>query len=192
MRAVDKRYEDPLDQVWRGCAQALGIAITRSSEVFASYDGRGTLTLGTEDTLDEDDCLAQMVLHELCHWLVQGDDAKERPDWGLDNMSEQDLDREHACVALQAALLMPFGLEHVLAPTTEHRAFYDACLARSRDTQSAHFDALGLSDNVRSLATDAFTRSSEAHWRPLHEALSATEQIVRAASPYADERALLR
>ena len=84
------------------------------------------LTVGSPESLDADDCLAQMILHELCHALVQGPDAFDRPDWGLDNTSERDLHLEHAALCLQAALLDPYGLRDVLAPTTEHRPFYDA------------------------------------------------------------------
>lgn len=208
MRAVLKRYEDPLTQVWRGCARKLGIKITRSSEVFASYDGNGTLTLGAEDTLDADDCVAQMVLHELCHWLVQGDDAHHQPDWGLDNMSEQDLKREHACVVTQALVLMPHGLGHVLAPTTEHRAFYDefyetldapgdvnktADLADSNLVEAGFLSGrLNLDPFVEALVTTAIERSKAPTWKPLHDALSASAQIVRATAAYADEDSLLR
>ena len=34
--------------------------------------------IGTADTLDADDSLAQMIFHELCHSLVQGEDSFAR------------------------------------------------------------------------------------------------------------------
>ena len=43
---IDRQYRDPLTMIWTGTAQAMGLRIERSAEVFASYDGEGTLTLG--------------------------------------------------------------------------------------------------------------------------------------------------
>ncbi len=168
-RPVTHRYEDPLDAIWRGTARAFGLRVVRSAEVFASTDGRGTLTLGTPATLDPDDCLAQMIFHELCHALVQGPESFERPDWGLDNATDRDLEREHACLRVQAKLAGRHGLRGLLAPTTEHRAYYDA---------------LGpdpLAGDARSveLARRALGRSERPDWAPLHRALRATEQIAR-------------
>src|SRR5690606_38311799 len=73
-----------------------------------------------------DDCLAQMILHEICHWMVQGPQSFGRVDWGLDNVGENDEQREYACLRLQAALLEPWGLRQTLGPTTDFRAYYDA------------------------------------------------------------------
>lgn len=106
----------------RGC----GLRVERSAEVFASWDGAGTLRLARREDFDPDDSLAQLVLHELCHALVEGPDALARPDWGLCNRSDRDVVREHACHRVQAALTAPHGLRLLLAPTTEHRAYYDA------------------------------------------------------------------
>src|ERR1043166_3435986 len=96
-RDVTHRYRDPLDRIWLASAARLGLAVVRSSAAYASTDGRGTLHIGTPETLDPDDCLAQIVLHELCHALVQGDDSFAVADWGLDNETERDLEREWAC-----------------------------------------------------------------------------------------------
>src|SRR5690606_19417193 len=94
--------------------------------VFASTDGRRRIVLGAPQTLDADDSLAQMILHELCHALVEGEEALDRPDWGLDNRTDRDLPRERACLRLQAALAAEHGLRTFLAPTTDHRPFYDS------------------------------------------------------------------
>lgn len=125
MRIVRHRYLDPLDQIWLGAAHRIGLRIERSDEVYASTDGRGTLRLGTAPTLDPDDCLAQMIFHELCHALIEGPDAFAVPDWGLDNTSARDVVRERGCLRLQAALAAEYGLRRVFAPTTDFRAFFD-------------------------------------------------------------------
>ena len=90
---------DPLDVVWLATARRLGLRVGRSSDCYAATDGTGALALGSADTLDADDCLAQMVLHEICHWLVQGPGAIAEPDWGLDNASSRDLAREFAALS---------------------------------------------------------------------------------------------
>lgn len=125
-RVVRFRYRDPLDAIWRAAARRIGFEVTRSPDVFASTDGSRRLSIGTPETLDPDDSLAQMVLHELCHALVEGPAALDREDWGLDNRSDRDVPRERACLRLQAALTGDHGLRGFLAPTTDHRAFYDA------------------------------------------------------------------
>ncbi len=118
-------YRDPLDEVWLGLAGRLGLRVDRAPDAYAKVE-RGVVTIGTPETLDPDDCLGQMILHELCHALVEGEGAWHAPDWGLDNTSERDRPREEACLRVQAALLRPHGLRRVLAPTTDHRSFYDA------------------------------------------------------------------
>lgn len=107
-------------------ARGFGLRVERSSEVYASTDGRGGLVLGSAETLDPDDCLAQMIFHELCHAAVQAPEGLTVPDWGLDNESERDLRREHACLRLQAELARRYELRGFFAPTTDFRTFYDA------------------------------------------------------------------
>lgn len=125
-REVLRVYVDPLDAVWLAVARGTGQTVRRSSEVYASTDGEGNLTLGDRATLDADDCLAQMIFHELCHALVQGHASLAAPDWGLDNESDRDFLREHACLRVQAYLAGRYGLREVLAPTTDFRAYFDA------------------------------------------------------------------
>src|SRR5690606_22717231 len=125
VRRVTHRYLDPLDQIWLEAAARIGLAVERSDEVYAATDGQRTLHIGAPPTLDPDDCLAQMIFHELCHSLIEGPDAFARPDWGLDNTGDRDVPREHACLRLQAHLAGRVGLRRFFAPTTDFRAFYD-------------------------------------------------------------------
>ncbi len=85
MRLITKRYQDPLDLIWIQTAGQLGIEIQRDPHVFAAWDGQQVLRIGTVETLDADDCLAQMIFHELCHALVEGPAAFQIEDWGLSN-----------------------------------------------------------------------------------------------------------
>lgn len=166
-------YLDPLDAVWLTVAKRIGFEVTRSSEVYASTDGKGAMTLGTAETLDPDDCLAQMVLHELCHSLVEGAQSLRVPDFGLDNETSRDVVREHACLRLQAWLTSRFGLRRVLAPTTEFRRYYDELPS----------DPLAPGDDPAiELASIAAERSRSGPWAPhLDAGLDATAQILRAA-----------
>ncbi|HMV70142.1 MAG TPA: hypothetical protein PKA64_25095, partial [Myxococcota bacterium] len=121
------RYGDPLDVVWLGAAAALGMRVERSDACYASWDGQRTLTLCTPASFDADDSVAQLVLHELCHALVQGPSGRRRVDWGLDNTDDDAAAvEEHACHRLQAALLDRYGLRRVLAVTTSWRPYWDA------------------------------------------------------------------
>ncbi len=168
VRLVTHRYEDPLEVIWCAAARDLGLRVERSDEVFASTDGRGTLTLGTPATLDADDCVAQMVFHELCHALVQGPESFATPDWGLDNESARDLDREYACLRVQAVLAQRYGLRSLLAPTTDHRAFYDRLGC----------DPLADDDPSVAFARRALDWAAQPSWVPLHRALEATARIA--------------
>lgn len=168
------RYHDPLDLLWLSTARQLGLTLRRSADVYASTDGQGVMTLGTSETLDGDDCLAQMIFHECCHWLVEGAASERLPDWGLDNITERDQPRELACLRLQAFLAQRHGLRSVLAPTTDFRAFYDALPADP---------FLPRNDPSVAPALLALTRADEeVQFSVLHEALEATGEIVRAAA----------
>ena len=150
-----------------------GFDVTRSPEVYASTDGKGAMIIGTAETLDPDDCLAQMILHELCHSLVEGTQSLREPDFGLDNETSRDVVREHACLRLQAWLTARFGLRRALAPTTDFRGSYD-------DLPS---DPLAPGDDPASaLAAAAAERSRGGPWAPHLEAgLEATARILGAA-----------
>ena len=140
------------------------------------------LILGTDDTLDADDCLAQMIFHELCHSLVQGPAGLRERDWGLDNLSDQDTEREHATLRVQASLAQEYGLRRVLGPTTDFRGFYDALPSDPLE---------GASQAERDWALAGLARVATAPWSPhLREALSATQRVVAAAAPFASAYAL--
>ncbi len=171
-----RTYRDPIDLVWLATARRLGFTVDRSDEVFASYDGRGTITLSTPAHFDPDDSLAQMLFHELCHALVEGPGAEARQDWGLDNIDDRHTVREHACHRLQAALLDRHGLRAMLAPTTDHRPYYEALPA----------DPLAdCPDPALPLAREAFARATEGPWAPhLRAALEATAAVAAAVRPF--------
>ncbi|MCA9608862.1 MAG: YkgJ family cysteine cluster protein [Myxococcales bacterium] len=182
MREVHRRYEDPLDRIWTEAARRIGLTVARTPDAFATTDGRGALLLGDESSLDADDCLAQMIFHELCHSLVQGPDSFELPDWGLENTDPRDLAREHACLRAQAFLAARLGLREVLAPTTDHRAFFDQLPE----------DPLAADDESVEMARLAIGRADRSPWSPhLEDALRATAVVVHAAAPFASEGSLL-
>lgn len=175
-RAVTHRYVDPLDQIWLEAARAIGLRVEHDRDVFAATDGRGTLWLAPPAALDADDCLAQMILHELCHSLVMGPESFDEPDWGLDNETDEHRSLEHACLRLQAALLQPLGLRRVFAPTTDHRAFYDAL---GQDPFAPSPGAPDAGSIVR--ARVALQRSQAEPWAPhLGRALEKTATILHA------------
>lgn len=173
-RQVTHRYIDPLAEVWLGAARAVGLRVERRADAYASTDGRGTLVIGDAATLDADDSLAQMIFHELCHSLVQGEASFDQPDWGLDNVGDDDFWREHATLRLQWVLAGRYGLRGFFAPTTDFRAFWDALPA----------DPLAdRGDPAVVAAIAGLRRVSAPPWAPaLEDALAATASIVATAS----------
>src|SRR5688572_31648098 len=110
-----------------------------------------------------------MIFHELCHSLIEGPESFARPDWGMDNITDADAWREHACLRLQRVLAGRYGLARLFAPTTEFRAFWDALPAdplADRSDPSVVAAILGLE------------RVDDKPWSPaLAEALAATARI---------------
>ncbi len=175
-RTPEHSYLDPLDAIWLTVAARVGFTVERSSEVYASTDGKGRMTIGALDTLDPDDCLAQMILHELCHSLIEGADSLRVPDFGLDNESERDATREHACLRLQAWLTDRYGLRTALAPTTDFRRYYDALPAEPFEDEQ---------DPAAALAKLGAARSEEPPWAPhLRDGLEATARVLDVVSEY--------
>ena len=167
LKAGDQRAADA---VWLQAADALGISVVRSADAYASWDGKRTLTLASEAYLDPDDCLAQMIFHELCHLLVSGEDARSKVDWGLDNTSPKDLVYEYATNRLQAALSQAYGLRNFMGVTTMWRPYYDS-LPR---------DPLAIGDDAAiPLAREGLQRARQKPYRAvLHEALVATSALA--------------
>lgn len=176
-RAVTHRYIDPLAQVWLDAARRIGLRIVRTPDAYASTDGRGTLAIGTDDTLDADDSLAQMIFHELCHSLVEGEQAFRAPDWGMDNTGPDHDWREHACLRVQWVLTGRHGLRGLFAPTTDFRAFWDQL---SGDVLAERTDP-----SVQA-AIAALRRAAQPPWAPaLGDALAATARIATEAARFA-------
>jgi Putative zinc- or iron-chelating domain len=176
-REVTHRYIDPLAQVWIGAARRIGLSVVRTPDAYAATDGRGALAIGDDHTLDADDSLAQMIFHELCHSLVEGEDSFARPDWGMDNTGPDHDWREHACLRTQWVLAGRHGLRDVFAPTTEFRAFWDGLggdvLADRRDRSVV-------------AAIAAIRRAEHPPWAPwLGDALAATARIAAEAARFA-------
>lgn len=174
-------YIDPLDAIWLTVAFRVGFRVLRSDEVYASVRD-GVIWIGEPSTLDPDDCLAQMIFHELCHSLIQGPDQLVAEDWGLDNVSGEHDAREHACLRLQAELTRRYGLREVLAPTTDFREYYDAL------PEDPMQPGQGEPDRVHRLAEQGLRRSGHAPWGPhVAEGLRATERLLRVAHDFEAE-----
>jgi hypothetical protein len=175
-RAMNRPPKSPLatptiDEIWRRAAAQIGFTLARTQDAYATSDGRGGISIGATETLDADDALAQLVFHELCHAITEGDGALHRPDWGLDNVPEH-VAREHACLRLQARLSDRFGLRAVMAPTTPYRAYYAALPADSLTAAPGEEDALAR-------ATAAYARFEQSEWRaPIEQALAETAAAI--------------
>ena len=160
------------------------MTVRRSSEVFASWDGEGELRIGRQEDLDPDDCLAQMILHEVCHRLVCDPSKRSEVDWGLDSASSNDMVFELATMRLQAALTRPHGLHRVLAVTTQWRSIYD----------TLPVDPLSGSDGAEvRLARRGWERAQEHEVKVhLQAALRATTRIIAVTKPFAPPGSLHR
>ncbi len=179
-RPVTARYLDPLELVWLATAKRLGLTIRRDPDVFAATDGRGTLRLSTREHLDADDCVAQMVFHEICHWIEAGRDSFHEQDWGFAMDWEED-GREYATQRLQAALADRHGLRSFFSSTGAYRGYFD----RLGPDPFAPFDASADEARVCAMARAALARADEAPWRePLTAALVSTAALHTLVSPY--------
>ena len=182
MRVPDKTYRDPLDAIWLHAAGQMGMTVVRDDSVFAAWDGKGTLTIGTPETLDPDDCLAQMILHEVCHALIEGPDAWNKPDWGVQIDNRAQRVREHACLRLQAALTLPHGLRTFLAATTNFRKYYD---------QLPENPMTGDDDPATAIARAALPRATTGPLaKPLRDALCRTAKVAEIIRETVDETSL--
>ena len=120
LRALDERWITFLREHFNAKLQ-------RSPDAYVSWlADRRTLIVSPDHDLDPDDTIAQIVLHELCHHLVEGHHSDQFDDWGLDNITDQHLANEYAALRLQAAILDPHALRPWLNPTTDHRWFYES------------------------------------------------------------------
>ena len=183
-RSISRHYEDPVDVIWIQAARDLGIEIERSTDAFATYDGKGILTIAEASYFDADDCLAQMIFHEICHWLVAGRRGLHLADWGLSNIDDRDLTLEYATHRVQAALSMPFGLRDFMAVTTDWRPYWDAL---PKDPLKDGDDpAIAIAQTAAHLARLSPFEPA------LTRALSATAAIADVVRNAADEASLWR
>lgn len=179
-RPITRRYQDPLDVIWYATARRLGMHIRRNPAIFSATDGTGLLELGPRETLDPDDSAAQMILHEIVHWITNGLETFHERDWGFALDSELDW-REHSCLRLQAAVTAEFGLRQVLAPTSQFREYYDAV----PDDVFAPLDGSEREREVVALARVAWERSRGEPWAgPLRDALEATARLQATLRPF--------
>lgn len=176
VRIATRRYQDPLARVWLTCAEQIGFRVRRTTDAYASSDGRGTLLIADDSLFDPDDSLAQMIFHELCHALIEGDVGETREDWGLGYGIGSNPWREHACLRLQAYLADGVGLRDFFAPTTDFRVTFWQDLPE--DPFAAYQEAGGRRERSCIAARIGAWRASLIRWRPLHHALSASAAIA--------------
>jgi len=179
-RPIEARYVDPCEVVWLSTAQRLGIHIRRSPLVFSATDGSGRLQLSTRDDLDPDDCLAQMLLHEICHWCTNGEETAQERDWGFDLDGPIDW-REHAALRLQAWLADQVQLRAMFGPTGGFRQYFDRIPA----DPLAPIDDSQWEAAVIERAAEAIDRIQQPPWHPhVLEAMKATARIRSVVEPF--------
>jgi hypothetical protein len=184
-RPIRARYLDPVDLVWLATARRLGLHVRRNPKIFSATDGTGLLELGPRDTLDPDDCTAQMIFHEFCHWITNGLETFHERDWGFSLDAELDW-REHACLRAQAAINADHGLREVLAPTSGFRAYYDAVPA----DPFAPIDDSEREARVCALAREAYGRLTAPPLKePVADALRATAALRAVVTPFLSDYA---
>ena len=169
LAALPAHTRRALDALWLEAARELGFPVVRGGDAYVHWDGRA-LHLADDRHLDDDDTVAQLVVHEVCHALTQGPGRLSQPDFGLDNTSSVDDVRESACLRVQAHLLGTVGLRRVLYPTTVVAPFYFAL----------PHDALagGDADSVP-LAREALCRAARPPYSPrLRQAHEASAALV--------------
>jgi hypothetical protein len=170
VRKILQTYQDPVELIWLHAASRMGMQIARSAEVNASWDGQSILTIGSPETLDADDCLAQMILHEACHALCEGPESLSKPDWGLDSFNPAKKVREHACLRLQTAFADRHGMRSFFASTTMFRSYYDRIPA---DPLADDADPAAV------IAQEAWARAQAGPWfEPLDDAIRRTALIA--------------
>ena len=182
-RPIESRYVDPCEIIWLSTAQRLGLHIRRSPLVFSATDGSGRLQLSTREHLDADDCLAQMLLHEICHWCTNGVTTFEDRDWGfaLDGPTDP---REHAALRLQAWLADQVELRGMFGPTGVYRQYYN----RIPDNPTHPIDGSEWESCVCSTARIAIDRIQKDPWHPhVMEAMWATKHLRSVVIPFLEK-----
>lgn len=182
-RPVERRYVDPLEAVWLATLTRLGLYLRRDPDIFSMTDGTGLLALSTRDDLDADDNLAQMALHELCHWVTNGADSYDRRDWGFPLWDKVDV-REFGCLRLQCWLAQRYGMRAMFGPTGGFRQYYDQL---PDDPLQPIDDSAWEAAAVR-IATDAVARVQRPpFWGPLSAAMQATRALRDVVDDFAGD-----
>lgn len=181
-RPVRSRYVDPLEVVWLATAARLGLTLRRDPDIFSMTDGSGTLWLASHD-LDADDGLAQMLFHELCHWITNGPETVHERDWGFPLWDDVDV-REHAALRLQAWWSGRHGLREQFGPTGCFRQYYDQLPA----DPLAPIDDSDWERTAVALAREAVGRAQgPPWWEAVEAAFVATRQLRDIVDPFADD-----
>lgn len=187
-RPIRSRYVDPLEVIWLATSKRLALTIRRNPDIFSMTDGTGRMEFSTRPELDEDDNLAQMTLHELCHWVTNGVDTYHQRDWGFPLWEKIDV-REHACVRLQCWLASEFGLREMFGPTGCFRQYYDALPADPLQPRPTTTDAEAAWEAAAvRIATEAVARvQQEPFWTPLSQAMQATRVLRDQLAAFSDD-----
>ncbi|MCB9777065.1 MAG: hypothetical protein H6742_00710 [Alphaproteobacteria bacterium] len=182
-RPVACRYVDPLETVWLATLTRLGLYLRRDPHIFSMTDGTGLLALSTRDDLDADDNLAQMALHELCHWVTNGADSYDQRDWGFPLWDKVDV-REFGCLRLQCWLAQRFGMREMFGPTGGFRQYYD----QLPDDPLQPIDDSEWEASAVRIATDAVARVQRPpFWGPISAALQATRTMRDLVDGFGDD-----
>lgn len=179
-RPIRSRYVDPLEVIWLATSRRLGLTVRRDPDIFSMTDGTGLMAFSTRPELDADDSLAQMTLHELCHWVTNGADSFHQRDWGFALWDQIDV-REHACLRLQCWLATRWGLRDTFGPTSGFRQYYDALPA---DPLQPLDDSEWEQVSTR-IARQAVARvQGEPWWGPISQAMQATAALKAVLAPF--------
>jgi hypothetical protein len=174
-------YDDPLAMVWINCARAVGFRIVRTPDAYATTDGKGTFLIAEDAMFDPDDSLAQMILHELCHALIEGKGGESKVDWGIGYAVGNYPWREHAALRLQAYLAGQVGMRDFFAPTTDFRVSFWGSLPA--DPFYASPELGGRRERSCVAARMGAWRATQTRWAVhLNQALAASAAIA-AATP---------
>lgn len=182
-RPIHSRYVDPVEVVWLATATRLKLVVRRDPDIFSMTDGTGLLALGPRAELDEDDCLAQMFFHEICHWITNGAETYHERDWGFPLWGPLDV-REHASLRLQAWWSGRHGLRAQFGPTGQFRQYYD----QIPDDPLQPIDDTPWEASVVEVAAVAIARAQGAPWwEPIEAAMAATRAIQATIAPFAGD-----
>lgn len=182
-RPIRRRYVDPIEVIWLATATRLDHHVRRDPGIFSSTDGSGLIAFSTRPELDEDDCLAQMLFHELCHWVTNGHDSRFHRDWGFPLCDEVDIN-EHACIRLQAWWAGGSGLRDFFGPTSTFRQYYEMV----PEDPLEPLDDSPWERAVVALAAEAIERAQGEPWAgPMGAALEATRQARALLEPFVED-----